>query len=152
MYFWEYGADRALRFAEEQVARGKVAAPTVVGAVLQLGACFDLLDTHFTDTVATDYPVWEATMIKFAVPLPVNAGATPDMKLRRLDCAVLNWVLDAHASRASVVYDAVRGGFTEGAAVFPGSGLQRETHVQVAIRNPSCILGVFRPTSPRRSR
>jgi hypothetical protein len=151
VYFWEYGVDRALRFAHDQVARGKVAVPAVVGAVLQLGECFDLLDTRFTDTVATDYPVWEATMRMLAVPLPVNAGATPDLKLRRLDCAVLNWMLDAHASRASVVYDSVRGGFAEGLAVFPGSGLQRETHVQVAIRNPSCILGVFRPTSPRRS-
>ncbi len=32
------------------------------------------------------------------------------------------------------------------APVFSGSALLRETHIQVAVRNPDCILGVFRPT------
>ena len=40
IYFWEYGYDRALQFAEEQRARGKVERPCVVGALLQLGSCF----------------------------------------------------------------------------------------------------------------
>ncbi len=32
VYLWEYGADRALKFARDQVARGKVRTPSVVGA------------------------------------------------------------------------------------------------------------------------
>lgn len=97
--------------------------PAIVGAVRQLGECFDLLDTHFTSVLAADYLLWEAT----------------------------TRALDTHARRATVPYDSVRGGFTEGDAVFPKSRLQRETHVQVAIRNPSCILGVFRPTPTGRT-
>lgn len=152
VYFWEYGPDRALRFAHEQKARGKVETPAVVGAVLQLGECFDLLDTDYTSELATDYPVWEAMMRDSGLPLPQNGGDTADRKLRRLDCAVLNWVIEAHGRRATVPYDSVRGGFTEGEGAFPGSGIQRETHVQVAIRNPACILGVFRPAHRRRTR
>src|SRR5438045_2763458 len=37
IYFWEYGVDRALQFAEDQRRRGRVGTPAVVGAVLQLG-------------------------------------------------------------------------------------------------------------------
>ena len=140
VYFWEYGADRALRFAHDQVARGKVTVPVVVGAVLQLGECFDLLDTHYTHELTTYFPMWETMMLESGLPLPENAGDTPDHKLRRLDCAVLNWLFDTYAERATVYYDSVRGGFSEGESAFRGSGIQRETHVQVAIRNPSCIL------------
>ena len=32
IYFWEYGADRALRFAEEQKNRGKVQTPAAQDA------------------------------------------------------------------------------------------------------------------------
>lgn len=48
IYFWEHGSDRALRFAQFQKDRGKVKEPAVVGAIIQLGHCFDLMDTHFT--------------------------------------------------------------------------------------------------------
>lgn len=152
VYFWEYGAGRALRFAHDQKARGKVETPAVVGAVLQLGECFDLLDTDYTSELATSYPVWETMLKEAGLPLPENAGDAPDHKLRRLDCAVLNWLFDTYDERMGVYYDSVRGGFTEGAGAFPGSGIQRETHVQVAIRNPTCIPGVFRPTPYRRTR
>jgi hypothetical protein len=76
--------------------------------------------------------------------LPHNAGATPDQKLRRLDCSVLNFYLgwlDDMGRR----FDTVRCGFTEGAPAFPGGGILRESHIQIAVRNPACILGVFRP-------
>ena len=33
-----------------------------------------------------------------------------------------------------------------GAIIQLGSELQRQTHVQVAVRNADCTLGVFRPT------
>lgn len=46
IYFWEYGADRAMRFAHDQQRRGKVTAPAIVGALIQLGRCFDLMDTR----------------------------------------------------------------------------------------------------------
>ena len=147
VYFWEYGADRAMRFAMEQCARGKVATPAIVGAVLQLGRCFDLLDTRFTGDLAAEYAAWEAIMREAAIPLPVNAGAAPDHKLRRLDCAVVNWALGMQVRRGGVAFDSVRGGFVEGERAFPGSGIYKETHVQIAIRNQECILGVFRPST-----
>ena len=55
VYFWEYGADRALRFARDQQRRGKVSEPAVVGALVQLGHCFDLMDTVCTEDLASAF-------------------------------------------------------------------------------------------------
>lgn len=146
VYFWEYGPDRALRFAEEQVKRGKVNEPAIVGALIQLGNCFDLLDTRFTDDLAAAFVPFANYFQALELELPVNAGGSPDHKLRRRDCAVLNWYLD-NAEQAGVFYDTVRGAFTEGGPVFEGSGIHRETHIQIAVRSPTSIVGVFRPTT-----
>ncbi len=144
IYFWEYGADRALRFANDQKGRGKLETPAVVGAVIQLGRCFDLLDTHFTRALAEAWPVFEEGVRESGNVLPTNRGAAPDHKLRRLDCALINWML-RYQEGIGEFYDCVRGGFSEGGAAFPGAGLQKESHIQLAIRNPACIVGVFRP-------
>ena len=144
IYFWEFGVNRALQFAAEQKGRGKVKRPAVIGAILQLGNCFDLMDTRFTRDLADGYAKWATAMKQKGVPLPVNAGATNDKRLRRLDCAVINWYLDL-AAKAGGDYDTVRCGFVEGNPVFEGAGIYEQSHVQIAVRNPSCIIGVFRP-------
>ena len=143
VYFWEYGADRALRFARDQQRRGRVTEPAVVGALVQLGNCFDLMDTRFTAELALAYEQLHAA--RAGAPLPINAGATPDHKLRRLDCWILNTYF-ASRRHSGDGFDTVRCGFTEGPRAFPGSGIFQESHIQIAVRNPACILGVFRPT------
>jgi len=145
IYFWEEGPDRALRFAEEQQRRNKVANPTIVGAHLQLGLCFDLMDTRFTADLAAAYAPFERYIRSKGLPMPTNGGSAPDHKLRRLDCAVLNWYLGNIALRGSA-YDTVRCGFSEGERVYPGSGIFRETHIQIAVRSAACILDVFQPS------
>lgn len=145
VYFWEYGADRALRFARDQQRRGKITEPAVVGALVQLGHCFDLMDTMFTHALAEGYRAFRSIAIAHGMTLPRNAGSTPDKKLRRLDCSILNYYLDWQL-RCGKAFDTVRGGFVEGERAFPGSGILRESHIQIAVRNPACILGVFRPT------
>jgi hypothetical protein len=149
VYFWEYGEDRAFRFAQEQQRRGKVQTPAIVGALIQLRNCFDLMDTRFMDDLAAGYEIWATVLRERGIPILRNTGKTRDKKLRRLDCAVLNWYLD-RAAEQGTRWDTVRCGFVEGGPVYPGSGIFRETHVQLAVRNPNCILGVFRPTPGRR--
>jgi hypothetical protein len=144
IYFWEFGADRALRFANDQKNRGKVLVPSVVGAVIQLGRCFDLLDTRFTSDLASAYESWRENFERAGLPLPKNGGGSPDQKLRRLDCAVLNWYLD-RCEEEGQRYDTVRCAFPEGKRVYEDSGIYREMHVQIAVRTRGCILGVFRP-------
>ena len=147
IYFWEYGADRAMKFAHDQQRRGKVTTPAIVGALLQLGKCFDLMDTRFTDELPDAFAMLKEMHDRTGKPLPTNAGATPDKRLRRRDCAVLNFYLD-NLEKNRVSYDSVRCGFVEGPPAFEGSGIRHQSHVQIAIRNPACVIGVFRPTLP----
>lgn len=144
IYFWEYGADRALRFARDQQRRGKLTEPAIVGALIQLGRCFDLMDTAFTLELEGAYEKLLSDHVQRGSSLPINAGTSPDKKLRKLDCMVLNSYFTSLESIGRGV-DTVRCSFQEGLQVFPGSGIFRESHIQIAVRNPACILGVFRP-------
>jgi hypothetical protein len=145
IYFWEYGADRALRFAHDQQRRGKVKTPAVVGALIQLGNCFDLMDTRFTEELPMAFDLFDTIYSYGEQRLPVNRGSTPDKLLRYRDCAVLNFYLD-RLPRRTDAYDTVRCGFVEGPPAFAGSGIRHQSHIQIAVRNPACVVGVFRPT------
>jgi len=135
VYFWEPSPQRALRWAQERYG----ARADAIGVVVQLGRCFDLLDESITSLLTKSY---QELVEVFSGPLPVNSGR--DAKRRELDCLVINYSLDRLKERG-IEYDTVRGAFLEGAPVYPGSGFSQETHIQLAVRNAACILGVFRP-------
>lgn len=42
-------------------------------------------------------------------------------------------------------YQTVRGGFPEGKALYSGAGLTEQHHIQIAVRDVSCIRGYFLP-------
>lgn len=66
IYFWEHGPARALEWAKTQKKRGNVKTPAVLGAVLHLGRCFDLLDAKYTDVLADVYLGFErSTGVRF---------------------------------------------------------------------------------------
>ncbi len=73
-----------------------------------------------------------------------------DRVLRYLDCAVfrhLHQIIEDLSETDPLIepFDTVRGMFVEGGRVYPGSGLHRKSHVQIAVRNPECIKGIFFP-------
>lgn len=65
MYFWEYNETRALEWAEEYVRQKRNKEAAVIGAVLDLGNCCDLLDSKYIEVVAAYY-----TLMK--LPRPVK--------------------------------------------------------------------------------
>lgn len=75
-------------------------------------------------------------------PLPQNRGR--EYKLRNLDCLVINDCLK-NLKAQGIEYDTVRGAFWEGEPLYPHAAFARETHIQIAVRNPACLLGVFQP-------
>ena len=52
----------------------------------------------------------------------------------------------AELHEQGVEYDTVRGALLEGIPAYPDAGFSRESHLQIAVRNSACILGVFRPS------
>lgn len=153
IYFWEHGPARALEWAKEQKKRGNVKTPAVLGVVLHLGRCFDLLDAEYTDVLAEIYPLFAESMHVGNIPMPQNRSLNTtdqDQLLRHLDCAVLNWTIEQLEKQGAAPFHSVRGVFQEGAVVFPESGIRRRSHIQIAVRDPACILGYFQPPPDNR--
>jgi hypothetical protein len=145
IYFWEHAPERALRWARERYRRRRQR-PAVLGAYVQLGRCFDLLNEAVTALLAKAHDELAQTFALTGQSLPENRGR--EGKRRELDCLVINHCLQA-MHRGGVVYDTVRGAFLEGAPAYPGAGFSRESHIQIAVRNTSCILGIFWPNVER---
>ena len=149
IYFWEHGPERALEWARSQ---DKVKKPAVLGAIIHLGQCFDLLDTRATQLLASSFEDFRSDFLKVGRPLPTNSPSPrvsndKDQLLRRLDCSVLNWLMERlDDDELSPTFDSVRGLFQEDEAVFEGSAIRRKSHIQIAVRNPSCIIGYFKPS------
>lgn len=150
IYFWEHGPMRALEWAIQQSKRKKshIKEPAVLGAVIQLGTCFDMLDVKFTRELQR---VSERFIAKFTAEggiLPRNQGASGsdyDWLKRHLDCFVLNSTLPIIEASLDCEFDTVRGVFQEGEPIFKGAGLKLKSHIQIAVRNPSAIIGYFKP-------
>ena len=146
VYFWEHGFTRAHQFAEEKRGRGEITDPFVIGAYVHLGNCLDLTDLWATQLLARDFKRLRSGARRRGHALPKNKkarAAGSDVLLRYLDCAVINYCLERSEKRGH--YDTVRGVFEEGAPAYEGAAIREKSHVQVAVRNPACILGYFRP-------
>lgn len=155
IYFWENDPKRALEFAEEAVekphlSKGRITKPFVVGAVIDLGLCLNLLDRLALAEVEEAYAMLDLVHSVSDKPLPENKGE--ERAARFLDRAVLE---SLHNTRKSLnkgknlgkytPYDTVRGAFWEGGELYPTSGFGKKSHIQIAVRNPNCIKGYFRP-------
>ena len=139
IYFWEFGPERALEWAVEIKKRNpqRIRKPAVLGAVLHLGTCFDLLDTRCTRALAA---CWEHYRIIAPGIKSANKGV-----LHYLDCDVLNFALPFIQAEEGTSFQTVRGVFQEGTPAYPGSEIRLQSHIQIAVRDKSCILGYFRP-------
>jgi hypothetical protein len=143
IYFWEANPLRGLDFAREAKKRrsSNIKKPFVIGAVISLGLCLDLTTTAGIEQVRAAHK----SLVEFAAAagrkLPENAS---EGLLRRLDCAVIQMVHTIRSDRSDQPIDSVKGVFREGRPVYEGSGFYEKTHIQIAVRNPDCIKGVFR--------
>lgn len=150
-YFWEQDAQRAYDFACQIQAKPhphgnhEVSTPAVVGAVITPGRCFDLLDSRNHERLIEAYELLKASLEALKRPIPSNHHKK-DKILRDLDCAVIK---ELHEQQKKIdperEYQTVRSAFFEGEPLYPGGGFADKSHVQIAVRDPACILGCFRP-------
>jgi hypothetical protein len=152
-YFWESDPRRALEWAQEKAKRNRDFDPFVIGAVIDLRHCLDLLSREDLEILRAAYHSLQSLHERMKLPMPENVGVkgrpAADRPLRYLDCEVVNHLHalmeQQQGDGATPPYDSARGLFTEGEALFPGSGFMSRTHVQIAIRNMDCIKGLFLP-------
>ncbi|MFA6286047.1 MAG: hypothetical protein WC661_01585 [Opitutaceae bacterium] len=151
IYFWEHGPARAMQFAVDEAKRkpSKVKEPSVIGAYIYLGNCFDLLDVEFTSVLDAVYPSFIEDLKARGEAPPKNEKQRPDgTKLfHALDRAVIEFAIKLVEGLDGKKFDTVRGAFWEGEKAFPDSEIFKQSHIQIAVRNPDSVLGYFKPKS-----
>ena len=152
IYFWENSPSRALEFAKEQLHRtnrtsGVGAKHAVIGAVIDLGQCLDLLDFGNLTYLKSAYEMLVKTREYSGLELPQNRKTSDshDLLLRDLDCAVLETLHYYRGLNNQPPFDSVRGAFWEGKELYPNAGFREKDHIQICVRNPNCIKGLFVP-------
>lgn len=153
-YFWESDPIRALEWARWKVRLGAYERASVIGAVIDLRNCLDLVAREDIELLQAAHASFIDVQRNSGLPVPKNKSVKrsgdEDRVLRYLDCAVfrhLHRMIETQAERDPSIqpFDTVRGMFVEGEKAFPGSGIFSKSHVQIAVRNKACIKGIFYP-------
>ena len=128
IYFWEANPKRGLDFITKMQTLGikAVANPTVIGAVIDLGHCLDLMTATGIGMVEASYESLRAITSAAKGTMPANQNKV----LRQLDCAVIEHLHSIIAADDDYDdFDTVRAVFTEGRPIYPGAGFDAETHI-----------------------
>lgn len=153
-YFWENNIKRAFLYAEELKEKSnntnkpnKIVKSAVIGAIIDLGYCLDLLDSENLQLLKSSYNIFRELCIKENLVMPVNRSPenTEDLLVRNLDCAVIQNIHALNKINGIQRYDSVRGVFWEGSELYPNAGFKEKNHIQICVCNPNCIKGLFLP-------
>ena len=136
-YFWEADPIRGRQWADVQKLRGKLEKPAVIGAIINLGLCLDLTQQKSLDVIRTAYGGLKRLVEKNGYELPANESEYK----RQLDNMVFDYLYE---TMPEPKFQTVRGPFFEGTPLYPNGGIASQTHIQIAVRDLSCIKGVFR--------
>lgn len=152
-YFWDSSPSRALEFATALSKKkdSSIKAPAVLGAVIDLGHCLDLIDYQNLSGLKESYYLLQETIEVSEFKLLKNKtpkGDEQDLLIRELDCAVIEMLHKLRSRQRLRPYDSVRGVFWEGSPIYPDAGFREKDHIQICIRNPNCIKGCFIPRNP----
>jgi hypothetical protein len=143
IYFWVDSYERAIDWARSSK---KIKDPYVVGAFIDPGYCLNLTDFGVNDELKRAFSLLKSTFDCAGESLPKNSTSHHNtLMVRRLDCAVINYLHQLRDEQDLSAFNTVYGVFEEGDSLFEGSALKERTHVQIAVRTPASILGYFRP-------
>jgi hypothetical protein len=151
MYFWEYNYARAFEYAKlihkkPKRSKNRINKPSVLGAIIDLGHCLDLLDSAYLNIVKESYKLLEKSskLASFKLPENISIENETDILIRKLDCAVIESV-HLYYKEKGIVFDSVRNVFFEGDPLYKNAGFREKNHIQICVRNPNCIKGFFIP-------
>jgi hypothetical protein len=165
IYFWEDGLRRAREWARDFV-KGPA---SIVRAEIDLGRCLDLADTEYLDLLRQTYFEVERRYRENYWKLPQNREIgrrkktllwldkinswmyrkfakveftrRTDKKLRFLDSLIINEFVER--TKLALDFQTIRYPFEEGEPVFPGAMIRAQSHVQISVRDVTCIQSVL---------
>ncbi|HZL38444.1 MAG TPA: hypothetical protein VFC78_24230 [Tepidisphaeraceae bacterium] len=135
IYFWEYAPKQAWWWTTKLK---RMKQPAVVGAIVRLGHCLDLLDPT---NVLTLKQFHDETLLKWKaanIAIPKNGN-----QHKNLDCALFNLFYD----QSRVPIETARAVYvpTESSKrAWKRSWIYEEAHIQICVRQPKNILAVWR--------
>jgi hypothetical protein len=145
VYFWEQNPARALEYAVgcatgDQKNKIPITTPFVIGAIIELGNCLNLLEPASINIVKDAHESLLQLTEKSGEKLPLNKGAN-----RKLDCAVIKYVHETNKRLSIPAYDTIRSAFLEGEPIYPGSNFTNRLHIEICVLKPELIKGYFLP-------
>lgn len=138
IYFWEYAPQRAWAWAAQRYKQGTDVA--VLGAMIRLGNCLDLLEPANAQRVKKYYQRLRKDMEAAGKNLPRNFNSK-----KRLDCAVFQYAAWMFEQEEEPL-DTIRGVYVPTSSkrrLWEKSWLYEEAHIQLCVRNPRAILGTW---------
>jgi len=145
IYFWEDNPYRALSYAvdcarNKQKFAGRIKTPFVLGAIIELGHCLNLIEPNSIRIVQESYRILKANANMTGIPMPVNKGAN-----RSLDCAVIRLIHKMYKIKDGSIYDTIRSPFHEGEAIYDQANFTTGLHIEICVIDPKQIKGYFLP-------
>ncbi len=151
IYFWLNDPQRAYEWAVEKskMPDSYVKEPSVIGAIIDLGECLNLCERESIMLLQKSYEDLAAVTEEEGLNINEefkNVKSDPGgfKIIRYLDCLVITHAHDMIESTGRR-FDTVYGYFQEGDDAYPGAGIREKSHIQIAVRTPSCIKGYFLP-------
>lgn len=147
VYFWEYGPQQAWSWAD-RMRRVRVKANqwdddeeiAVLGSMIRLGHCLDLLDPLNIRVLKSQVAGFRADLAVARRPFPRNVHAH-----RYLDCAIFEYTYAwlAEMGRPIDTCRAVYIPTSSKTRIWNGSWIYEGSHIQLCVRNPGCVLGTW---------
>ena len=134
VYFFEEDFGRAQRWARDSAPDD----PSVIAAAISLGNVLDLFDQEATSALRDLAVATEERFHQQNTALPQNRGGRHDF-----DCMLINLFCEVLKQSGAPV-PVVRGLFEEGDPIHANSSIRDLTHIQLAVRDPRSILGMWR--------
>ncbi len=137
VYFWEYAPKQAWWWATKFK---KFDRPAVVGAMIRLGNCFDLLDPANVQSLKALHAAMMKKWRQTDAEIPENGN-----QHKNLDCAIFNhyYTLANDASRPIDTARAVYVPTESAKRIWKRSWIYEEAHIQICVRNQQNILAVW---------
>ena len=139
VYFWEHAPQQAWWWAKRRSVQQKWGEePAVLGAMIRLGACFDLLDPFNLQQLERFHQEYVKACAAANLPIRENAN-----NHKYLDCETFKFSYAAFENEG-VKVDSCRAVFVPtGKRAWTRSGIYRQAHIQICVRNLKRILGTW---------
>jgi hypothetical protein len=141
IYFWEYAPKQAWWWAQRRLG---ISGPAVVGAMIRLGNCFDLLGGKNTEALQKSKDGMVKGLRRWHQEIPKNRH-----NYKQLDCAAFNYFYHEYQelkAEGEPDIESVRAAYvpTESKKrIWPSSWIYKDTHIQICVRKQSNIIAVW---------